>query len=179
MRGKAFQLILLVSFLVFLPGCIFGPQPFRGVISYRQGKVYIALHPDRFYRVGELPQGWKQLRTKARAIIFYNEELKASIATDAFCGDSVPDASLDSLGGQIISALDNRTVTSEHQFMLAGRGALRQLVEGTMDGVEVHLNLVIVRKDNCVFDLYAIMPRQVRELVEEDFDLFVDGFRYE
>lgn len=174
MRGK--KLIILAVLSLAAGGCIFKSTPFRGVISYRDGRVY--LKHDRFYRVGILPDGWERLRTRARAISFYNPHFKGSISTDAFCGRSVGDQRLESLTSEIVSALEDRTMKSQTKFDLDGRGAIRQRFKGTMDGVPVIVDVVVVRKDGCAFDFYAVMPTGADQVVEQDFEIFFGGFHY-
>ena len=177
MRGIYAVVVSIIAALLVEGGCAFGPTRFKGVMSYRSGRVY--LKHDRYYRVGKLPRGWRRMKTKARAISFYNRDLKSSISTDAFCGASVGDRPLDSLGGEVISALDERKVVEEVPFTLDGRGALRQRAEGNLDGVSVVLDLVVIKKSGCVFDMYAIMPPEFVDEVAEPFETFFRAFHYE
>lgn len=164
-------------FLFTITTCAFGPQPFRGVMSYRGGRVFLT--NMAFYRVGELPDGWGRMGTHVRTISFYNDELKSSISTDAFCGRSIEGRKPKSLEGDLLSAFDKREVVSERDFELDGRGAVRQMVRGSLDGVPVYMDLVIVRKSGCVFDFYAIMPDGVDLRTQADFEGFFGGFHYE
>jgi len=180
MSGKTKLLILSSLLLLLVAGCVFGRQPFRGVVSYRDGRVFLSLNqPKKFYLVGELPEGWSRMKTPARAITFYDDDTGSSISTDAFCGRSIGDRSLSSLGGEVISALDDREVVEEVPFTLDGRSAVRQRVEGKFNGVPIVLDLVVVRKDDCAFDMYAIMPPDSVSSVEDDFKIFYLGFHYE
>ena len=179
MVGRIKLLIICCFLFALATGCVFGRQPFRGVVSYRDGRVFLSLnHPKKFYRVGKLPEGWNLLKTPARAITFFNDDTSSSISTDAFCGRSVGGQGLSSLGGEVISALDDRKVVEEVPFMLDGRAAVRQRVEGKFNGVPIVLDLIVVRKDNCVFDMYAIMPPDSVSATEGDFETFYLGFRY-
>ncbi|MDD2731272.1 MAG: hypothetical protein PHW33_04085 [Candidatus Portnoybacteria bacterium] len=164
-------------------GCLFKSQPFKGVVSYNAGKVY--LKPGRYYsetppyyRVGELSLEWERLSTKARTISWYNQSYRSSISTDAYCGRSVQGRSLASLGGDLITALDNRKFAQEREFTLAGRSALRQAVQGTVDGVPTQVDLVVVRKDGCVFDFYLVSQGAPEAEALEDFEAFFGGFDY-
>ena len=179
MRGRIKLLITCCFLFTLATGCVFGRQPFRGVVSYRDGRVFLSLNqPKKFYRVGKLPGGWKRLKTPARAITFFDSGTGSSISTDAFCGRSVGDQALSALGGEVISALDDRKVTEEVPFTLDGRAAVRQRVEGKFNGVPIVLDLVVVRKDDCVFDMYAIMPPDSVSATEGDFETFYLGFHY-
>lgn len=177
MRGKCLlSLIVLVSLLPST-ACLFGPSVSKGVIGYRHGQVFI--RRDRIYRVGELPAGWERMESRARAISFYHAGYRSSISTDAFCGRGISDRRLDALGGEIASALEHRAVVSETPFDLDGRGALRQRVTGTQDGVPVAVDLVVVRKNGCVFDFYAVTPPRPDPQVARDFEVFFGAFHYE
>ena len=158
-------------------GCFFKPQPPRGVMSYRHGKVF--LHKDDYYTVAELPDGWSRMHTRARTISFYNEGLRSSISTDAICDRTQVNRTLSSLAGEVGSALENRTVVREEEFMLDGRGALRRHYEGKLDGVPTAVDLVVVRKDPCVFDFYLVAPKGTDDTARADFETFFGAFHYE
>lgn len=145
-------------------------------MSYRHGRVF--LQYGGFYRVGDLPDGWQRMSSKARAISFYNETYRSSITTDAFCGRSFSDRPLDTLAGELSSVLSDRTTVTTKEFMLDERGALALTVEGTMDGVPIEMNIVVVKKDGCNFDFIAVMPPDAPEQVSHDFEQFYGGFHY-
>lgn len=176
MRGIRFVTLLLLVAISATCGCIFKPQPFKGVISYKDGKVFI--RNKKYYTVGLLPDGWENFNTRARTISFYNKQYKASISTDAYCGKSVGDRALDSLSGGIITALEGRNVVEEGHFTLDDRGALRQKITGTVDGVATDVDIVIVRKDECVFDFYSVSQPGSADGVKADFETFFKGFHY-
>lgn len=178
MWGRKILSCIAVAVALFVAGCVFGPAKFKGVIGYRpDGRVFL---PDRtFYKVGVLPPNWMPMKTRARTISFYNPEYKSSISTDAFCGRSVGSQRIGSLGGEMVSALEGRTKISETKLELDGRGGVRQKVRGSLDGVDVLLDLVVVRKDECVFDFYAVTPPNPGEAVVSDFESFFSAFHYE
>lgn len=177
MRGRLFIAAFVLFAMASSAGCVFGPSKYKGVIGYRHGQVFI--RHDRIYRVGELPGGWERMSTRARTISFYNAAFRSSISTDAICGRGASDRRLDALGGEIASALEDRLLVSETPFELDGRGALRQRVRGSEDGVPVVLDLVVVRKDGCVFDFYAVTPPDADPQVARDFEDFFQAFHYE
>jgi len=145
-------------------------------MSYRNGKVF--LQNKDFYRVGTLPDSWQRMKSRARAISFYNDGYKTSITTDAFCGKSFSDRPLDTLAGELTSVLSDRTTVSTEDFMLDERGAKRFLVIGKMDGVPLQMDIVVVKKNNCNFDFVAVMPPDASADVKRDFEGFFNGFHY-
>jgi len=169
--------VLVCVFVLAGAGCVFKKAQSIGVMSYRGGRVF--LQNRKYYRVGILPEGWRRMDTKARAVSWYNESYKSSITTDAFCGKSFSDRPLDTLAGELSSALSNdRTTTSSQKMMLDERGALRLSVTGTMDGVTVVMDIVVVKKDGCNFDFVAVMPPDAPDQVISDFEAFFMGFHY-
>lgn len=175
MRGIVFLLCIL-AFLAS-SSCVFGPGKYKGVIGYRSdGRVFLT--HDTFYRVGKLSGDWLPMKSRARAISFYNSTYKSSITTDAFCGRLSGDLKLSSLGGEIISALEKRKRIFSREIILDGRSAIRERVEGELDGAAVVVDLVVVRKDACAFDFYAVMPPNADDGVTRDFESFFEGFGY-
>ena len=177
MRGRILLALAALAAGVLAAGCVFGPTTYKGVIGYRDGRVF--LRHDSTYGVGSLPEGWQRMGTRARTVSFYNASLRSSISTDAFCGRGIGDRKIDALGGEVASALENRVILSETPFELDGRGALRQRVRGSLDGVEVLVDLVVVRKGGCVFDFYAVTPPEGVAQTAADFESFFGAFRYE
>jgi hypothetical protein len=183
MRGIAIIATASILAAVVSFGCVLKRQPFKGVVSYDNGRVY--LEPDRYYKkgiyysVGLLPQGWERMSTRARTVSFYNESYRSSISTDAYCGKSVRDRTLLSLTGDIVTALEDRKFGDEKEFMLDGRGALRQQIEGKVDGVPTIVDLVTIRKDGCVFDFYLVSPKSAPVDATLNFENFFGAFHYE
>ena len=168
--------VLLCALVILGAGCVFKQSQYTGVMSYRNGRVY--LQNKNYYRVGVLPEGWRHMDSKARAISFYNEAYKSSINTDAFCAKSFADRPLDTLAGELSSVLSDRTTLTTEEFMLDGRGALRLLVTGTMDGVAVSMDIVVVKKNGCNFDFVAVTPPDAPDALTNDFETFFNGFHY-
>lgn len=175
-RHKALS-VVVCGFVLAGAGCVFKKAESIGVMSYRNGRVF--LQNKNYYHVGILPDGWRRMDTKARVISWHNEAYKSSVTTDAFCGKSFSDRPLDTLAGELASALSNdRMTTSSREMMLDERGALRLSVAGTMDGVPVEMDIVVVKKNGCNFDFIAVMPPDAPNQVTDDFEDFFNGFHY-
>lgn len=175
--------LTLAVICAILSGCVFKKQPFKGVTGYHDGKVYLT--PNRYYakglyyNVGVLPDDWKRMATRARTISFYNDAYLSSISTDAWCGKNIKDRTLDSLTGDMVTVLQDRTFSEEKKFQLGGRGALRQIITGEAEGVPTVIDLVTVRKGDCVFDFYLISQGGAPIEATEDFESFFGAFYYE
>ncbi len=147
-------------------------------MSYRNGKVF--LQYGGYYRVGLLPFGWRRIKWSSKAVSFYNDSYKSSISTDAFCGKSFVDRPLDALAGELSAALsDDRETKWTQEMFLDGRGALRVFVTGTMDGVLVNMDIVVVKKNDCNFDFVAVSRPDSPKEMTKDFETFFGGFSYQ
>ena len=170
--------LILAVLVTTSSSCVFGPTNLRGIMSYRHGRVY--LKRNDYYKVGILPNGWKRAKTHVRTITFYNAELKSSISTDAFCGRMMEDGTLSVLGSDMISDLEHKNIISKKNIKLDRRGAIRRVVSGSLDGVDVSVDLVSTRKNGCVFDFYSVAPLNGADLssVASAFKTFFMGFHY-
>lgn len=145
----------------------------KGVISYRDGRVF--LKHDSYYRVGELGADWKRMRGRARAIAFYNSELASTIATDGFCGRALDKRGIELLGGEMVGALKNSRTRSERSIQIAESVGQRKLFSGELEGRSVTIDLVTLKSAGCVLDFYAVMPGEISNAVEMEFEKFLNG----
>jgi len=167
--GAAVVIALLFS------GC-FSSRQALSVIGYRHSHVYIK--KNFFYKVGELSDSWKYLSTRAKAIVFHNQSLAASISTDAFCGSAFEDAPLHVLTSQIIAGQNEPQVTKTEEFMLDGRGARRTILNAKTDGVPLKLDVVVIKKNNCTIDFVYVAPPENYAAGVADFEGFFGGFKF-
>lgn len=167
---------LLVLILFISTSCIFGPS-IKKVMSYRDGWVYMS--DKTHYTVGSLPASWERMRVPAYSIAFHNPLFRTTIATDAFCEKTANDLSLNILTNHLVTGVENFDRVSSKEFWLDERGALRTLVTGTVEGVPLAYDVVVIKKNGCVFDFMCISPLDMRSSVSADFEKFYEGFHYE
>lgn len=121
-----------------------------------------------------LPPPWRPVRTGARAA--WRHADGGTIAANATCGDA-DDVPLDVLTNHLLFGIEDKRERGRLPLQLAGRAGLRTRLDGTLDGVRVALDLVVLKKDGCTFDLMLIAPPGTRR--EPDFDRFVASFEPE
>lgn len=63
-------------------------------------------------------------------------------------------------------------------FKLVGRSALRSTIDAALDGVPITLEVVVLKKDGCLFDLTLISPPSQFEGGISAFERVVEGFRF-
>jgi len=172
-------LLLAVCCFSFIGGdaCVLGPNRYYAVMGVRDNYVFI--RHDRWYEVGKLPEGWKTMHTRVKSASWYSPEYLSSISTEVLCESSVGDRPVDVVAGSVAAAMADRVVSDHQTFMLDERGAVRQTVTGSVDGVPLVMDVVAVNKNNCAFDFIAVMPPDQVANVQPIFEEFFNGFHYE
>lgn len=170
------KLGMFLIMILFFSSCIIGPSVKR-VMSYRGGNVFLS--DKSRYSVGILPEGWKRMRPGVYAIVFYNSALESTIATDAFCGTANEDIPLKQLTIQMLAGVEGYKILDQEEFMMDGRGALRTSVVGRVDGVPLHFDTVVIKKNRCTIDFMCISPEAAYTEASADFTAFYNAFRYD
>lgn len=166
----------MIAVFLMNVSCIFGPST-RKVVSYRYNTVYFS-NRDTF-DVGELPPTWKKIDVDAYAIAFHNDMLGTTISVDAWCGPAFEDSPLPTLTSQMMAGVADYKIESTEEFMLDRRGALRTVATGRVDGVYLTYDIVVLKKNDCNFDLMLISPMGNYLAARPDFENFFYAFHYE
>jgi len=126
------------------------------------------------YRVAEPPAAWQRIGSTGDSLAFHHPA-GGVIAANATCDDR-EDVPLDVLTNHLLFGIEQRRERPRTPLTVDGRGALRTRLSGTLDGVPVALDLVVLKKDGCVYDLLLVAgPAQVAAR-EPEFERFVAGF---
>jgi hypothetical protein len=155
---------LLLSLAPLLCACA-APGRFVQQV-YRRGDVA--------YRVGALPSTWKRIAAQGGDLAFRRRD-GGTIATNSLCtgGEDVP---LDVLTNHLLFGVESQQEHGRTSLTLDGRAALRTRLAGEVDGVPVALELVVLKKDGCTYDLQLIAAPAQLARCQADFDGFVQGF---
>lgn len=142
-----------------------------GGASFQQG-----VYADEFtrYRVGALSPDWKAVQADGNDLAFYRSNM-GTIAVNSTCQE-YDDVPLSALVNHLLFDTTERDVRIDETVTLVGRGAKHLLVNLELDGVPLQVELFVLRKDGCVFDLSHISARDVDPSAREAFLAFVGGF---
>ncbi|MBX7116733.1 MAG: hypothetical protein K1X64_20575 [Myxococcaceae bacterium] len=130
------------------------------------------------YRVGVLSDQWKQLKLDDNDLAFVATDSPHAVAVNATC-EAYEDASLKVLTRHLMMGFTQPETLSQESVPLDGREALRTHVTALMDGVPVELVLVVLKKDNCVYDFTYLSPVGRLADRESEFDRLVAAFSTE
>jgi hypothetical protein len=143
-----------------------GGSSFDGHV-FRQG--------DLAFRVGAIPDGWHAIEVEGALIAFRDDRDAATIALNGRCGLDGDDVPLEALTHHLFIHFTDRQLVKQERFELAGRAALRSELIAALDGVEMHYEIVVLKKDGCVYDFMRVGPNG-RDSGREAFERFVNGF---
>lgn len=160
-----FNAVRAISILIcLLAGCGCGGK-LTGAV-YRDGPIV--------FRIGALPAPWRRVQIGNGPLAFHHAEGGAILA-HATC-EPRGDLSLNVLTNHLLFGIEQRQERPRTPLSLDGRQALRTRLVGTMDGVPIELDLVVLKKDGCTYDLQLASSPQVFALRQRDFERFFEGF---
>ena len=128
------------------------------------------------YRVGALGEDWQPVHKEDAAIGFFNEKVGGVISSSATCRDDADAAPLTSLTEQMFIGYTDRHVERQETVRLDERDALRTRATAKLDGVPVSLDLYVLKRNGCIFDLSYAGPLDRARSGSADFQRFVGGF---
>jgi hypothetical protein len=128
------------------------------------------------YRMGALPAGWRVVHLESAAIGFYSADVGGVIEANASCRDDAEATPLAALTRLLLIGYTDRDIKAQAKVPLDEREALRTLVDAKLDGVPMSLELYVMKRNGCIFDLSYAAPPDRFTRGSSDFAQFVHGF---
>lgn len=144
-------------------------------VSYEDS---VLTKPAVRYRVGTLPEHWHRVWLEGNDLAFSEEGTGRALSVNATC-EGHDDPPLPVLTRHLLAGFTERQEVSQQLVPLAGREALRSRYLAKLDGVPVQLELVVLKKDNCVFDFSYVAPPGLAQERLADFEMLLAGFEAE
>jgi hypothetical protein len=127
------------------------------------------------FRVGWLSSDWQRIKVHDSDLTYVHHG-GGTIYADHGCQAAMRDVPLDVLTNQMLFDVQVERTIARKPITLDGREALRTSIIGQVDGVPIALDIVVLQKDGCVYDLVLTSSPDVVQDREPDFELFVNGF---
>jgi len=157
---------LAVVFLV-MAGC--RTAGFQDGVFAKPGVRYALTPPS---------EGWKPVAVEGNDLAWFSTSSDHSLAVDSTCSQG-EDAPLEVLTNHLLMGFTERQRLSQEKEPLDGRESLHSLYTAKMDGVPVELELVVLKKDGCVYDFVYVSPPGRAAEKHAAFDALVRGFKTE
>ena len=157
-------LVTLLPALAVVAGCA---PAFDGATYRGQGVAF---------RVGPVPPTWRRLDANGAALAFRDDAKDTTVGVNARCGVDGDDVPLGALTQHLFLHFTDRQSVKEEVVPFDGREALHSVVSAKLDGVAKTFDVWVLKKDGCVYDLYAISPPADAAAGAAPFERFVHGF---
>lgn len=119
---------------------------------------------------------FQEIKLKDADHAWQNRDNGNTISYLSTCNDPA-DPTLESARGEYLGGLTNLKIVDEKETEFNGRGALTTTAEGNVDGVRTRLQLVIFKKNNCLYTLsYVAVAKQFNQGAEQ-FQNFTESFK--
>jgi len=110
---------------------------------------------DTSYRIGELDRGWHRVDVDDQNDAAFAREDGTIIQVNSTCSPEL-DIPLVALTNHLLIGFTERDIRDQRLVELDAREALRTHVVAKLDGVPRELELVVMKKDGCVYDLALV-----------------------
>jgi hypothetical protein len=117
---------------------------------------------------------WRQVH-RDEHVLSYHHPQGGTIAAGLSCDDA-DDVPLDVLINHLLIGIEQRREQPRLPLVVAGRAALRARLVGALDGVRVAMDLVVLKKDGCTYDLMLVSAPELYPRRRADFERFVAAF---
>lgn len=128
------------------------------------------------YRVTEPAKPFEKMKSDQADHAWQNPKTGNTIAVLSECSES-RDPSLSSLEGETIQALHNLKILKTEELTFSSREARRSLVEGTMDGIAVKMDVFTFKKNSCSYTLTRVGRAKSFDKDQSAFEKFLKGFQ--
>lgn len=170
------QWMFFISLFLLCATCIKLPTTFH-TLHLQGNKIYIGSFGA--YQLGALSHEWQIMTDKGAQVEWLHKEWGTSIATSALCGSQFEDLPLRLLRQHQLAQMEKVEFIQEKNFMLDGRKALLTQLNAIVDGVPIYVELVVVKKNGCQFDMIlAVIDSKHKSMAQKEFRNVYQEFHY-
>ncbi len=128
------------------------------------------------YTFGPVAPSWRPISIEGNDAAWVDDGTRGTVHVDHTCERS-QDTPLPALVNHLLLGFTEREFVSEETVPFDQREARHVVVRARLDGVPRLIELYVMKKDGCVFDLGYTAPPDRFESGRGAFDAFVRGFR--
>ncbi len=128
------------------------------------------------FRVGPVPSSWERVELDDAMLAYRDRASGGSIEVHAQCGRDADDVPLAALTNHLLIGFTGRDVKLEQTVPFDGREARHTVVNAKLDGVLLVLDVWVLKKDGCVYDLVLVAPPAQYDAAADSFAAFAHGF---
>jgi hypothetical protein len=126
------------------------------------------------YRVGQVGPGWERVQLDDDVLAFHHPK-QGTVSITSTCSD-YEDVPEEALLNHLLFGMRERNFRSEEMVTVDGRGALHAVIDVQVDGVPVTLEVYLMKKDGCVYDMTLISSREAFDGARDVLTKLIAGF---
>ncbi len=134
-----------------------------------------AVTKSKSYQFQDPPKYFGKMESDQADFVWQNPKNGNTIAVLSECSET-RDPSLSNLESETVNALTAPQILHTENVHFADRGALQSLVEGQVDGVNVKMEILTLKKNSCSYTLSYIGRSKTFEQDQKIFSQFLKGF---
>lgn len=138
------------------------------------GRTY--KHGRTSFRSGPIPSSWSRIDLDGPLVAFRDDH-RGTVEVFARCGQDGDDVPLGALTQHLLIGFTEREIDKQELTPLDGREAMHTVASAKLDGVKVSLDIWVMKKDGCVWDLVFVASPSTFSAGVPAFSSFVSAFR--
>ncbi len=164
MKNHLCYLITVIGFCILSFGCVTVDVGGSKSTTASDVKYESPNKPFEKSNLGTGDQTW--ISQKTGNSISYISECKRSV-----------EMSLEQLESDALNVLERLTIESSNRFQYNGREALKTVAVGKVDGIDIKMQLITFKKNNCNYSLSYAAIQTRYELESSFFEQFAKDFQ--
>jgi hypothetical protein len=128
---------------------------------------------DTRFRIGDPGAGWQPVSVPTANAAWVRED-SSTLLVNSQCDKT--DAPLSALSGELLFGTTERVVLEQRVIPMDGREAMETVAEAKLDGVLRKRQMLVLKKDGCVYDFVLDAPLDVFGDALTGYQGVVSGF---
>jgi len=124
-----------------------------------------------------VPSSWETLKSKGETDRAYRLPSGNGVSVTSSCKKNL-DTSLKVLTRQLLIGTRNREILKETPLVVTEGAGLFTYLKADSEGEKVHLAVIIIKKQSCIFDFTLVSPKAISHTETNEFINFAKSLSY-
>ncbi len=132
---------------------------------------------DTAYIIGSLPDTWKRVEVRGGDLAFLNPQYNATITVNSTCDKNKTKYNLKALSSSLLIGIEDKRLIESREREVSSEISLQRIYEGNLSGVPIKISTVVVKRDECIYDMSYSSGRDNFGNLFGEFNEFVSRFK--
>lgn len=129
------------------------------------------------FDLGDPDGQWRSVKPGSADKAWFHDGIGASLYADSNCATRFDDRPLPKLAEAVVYGMASGEPLREEPLTVDGRDAWMRVADAQIDGVTLRVGVVVLKKDECVYDLLYLAPPTTFDTGWPAFESVIAGFR--